>query len=234
MDNNIDFQLPGNFPFRDNIRVTDAVIQSVTTDRGTAFVTIEYNDCATCRNRMQVTLIVNRDTVIRDERGRNIPARDLEAGMLIDATFSQAMTRSIPPQAQAFQIRVKRRRSTFSTTIGRILEVNTREQFLRTISDANPASIVRFNISPETRRVTPPALYAMHVVHRFSRKKGTPVCRCFSRISGNTTFPFPFYSYPCGTLLLFLILCPNSPRQPYILFPEHRILSLLFLGFVIF
>ena len=155
MDNNIDFQLPGNFPFRDNIRVTDAVIQTITTDRGTSFVTIEYNDCATCRNRMQVTLIVNRDTIIRDERGRNIPARDLEAGMLIDATFSQAMTRSIPPQAQAFQIRVKRRRSTFSTTIGRILEVNTREQFLRTISDANPASIVRFNISPETRILDP-------------------------------------------------------------------------------
>ena len=75
--------------------------------------------------------------------------------MTIDASFSGTMTRSIPPQAQAFQIRVKDRQPTFDTTIGRILEVNTEEQFIRTISDANPASIIRFNLSPETRILDP-------------------------------------------------------------------------------
>ena len=155
MDNNEDFQLPRNFPFRDNIRVTDAVIQSVTTDRGTAFVTIEYDDCPACRNRMQVTLIVNRDTVIRDERGHTLTARDLEEGMIIDATFSQAMTRSIPPQAQTFLIRVKRRRPDFSTTTGRILEVNSRDRFIRTTGDANTSPIIQFNITPETRILDP-------------------------------------------------------------------------------
>ena len=155
MDNNEDFQCCGNFPFRDSIRVTDAVIQSITTDRGTTFVTIEYDDCPSCRNRMQVTLLVNRNTVIRDERGRNIPPNDLEEGMLIDATFSQAMTRSIPPQAQAFQIRVRERQPSFATTTGRILEVNARERFIRTIGNENAPSVIRFNITPETRILDP-------------------------------------------------------------------------------
>lgn len=150
-----DFQLDTNFFFRDNIRVNDARIQTVTTDRGTTFVTIEYADCPSCRSRTQVTLVVNRNTVIRGERGRNIPARSLEPGMRIDAVFSQAMTRSIPPQAQAFQIRVQNRQPDFPTTVGRILEVNTREQFIRTISDANLSSIIRFNITPETRILDP-------------------------------------------------------------------------------
>lgn len=155
MDNNIDSQPPFNFPFRDSIRVTDALIQSVTTDRGTTFVTIEYDDCPACRNRMQVTLVVTRNTMIRDERGRTLPARDLEAGMVIDATFSQTMTRSIPPQTQAFQIRVKKRQPVFATTTGRILDVNSQEQFIRITGDTNRPSLLRFNITPMTQILDP-------------------------------------------------------------------------------
>ena len=155
MENNEDFQLRHPFPFRDSTRVTDALIQSVTTDRGTTFVTIEYNDCSACRNRMQVTLVVNRNTMIRDERGRDIPAKDLEPGMVIDAIFSQTMTRSIPPQAQAFQICIKKRPPAFATTTGRILDVNSQEQFIRVLHDSIPSSVIRFNITPETRILDP-------------------------------------------------------------------------------
>ncbi len=149
------FQSGADSRFHNNARVTDAVIQNIATSRGNTLVTISYRDCSTCRVQNEVVLIVSRDTAIRDERGRNIPARDLEPGMIIDAVFSQNMTRSLPPQAQAFQIRVKSRQPTFATTVGRILEINTREQFIRTISDANPSSIVRFNITPETRILDP-------------------------------------------------------------------------------
>lgn len=147
-----------NFSNRGRIRVTDAVIREIFRDRGTTFVTIEYNDCSTCRNQnpnQRVTLILNRDTRIRNERGRTISASDLEPGMIIDAVFSEAMTRSIPPQAQAFEIRVKNTPLPFDTTYGRIAEVNTRGQFILTISNANPSSIIRFNISPQTRILDP-------------------------------------------------------------------------------
>lgn len=141
---------PGN-----TLRATDALIQSITTDRGTTFATIRYNDCTFCRNQTQITLIVNRSTDIRDERGRSISVNVLNPGMRIDTTFSRNMTRSIPPQTQAFQIRIRTRQPASATTVGRILDINTREQFLRTISDANPASIIRFNLSPDTRILDP-------------------------------------------------------------------------------
>lgn len=141
-----------NLSNRNPIRVSNATIQRVVRDRGTTFVTISYDDCPACRNQNQVvTLIINRDTKIRNARGRNISASDLETGMVIDASFSQAMTRSIPPQAQAFEIRVKNTPLPFDTTYGRIVDINTREQFIQTISNANPTSIIRFNISPQTR-----------------------------------------------------------------------------------
>lgn len=153
--NSQNFEPNNNFSFQDSIRVTDAVIQSVTANRNESLVTISYNDCPACRAQTQVTLVVNRTTDIRNENGRNIPARELEPGMIIDAAFSRNMTRSIPPQAQAFQIRVKNSNPNFVTTVGRILEVNTRGQFILTISNGNPANTIRFNVTPETRILDP-------------------------------------------------------------------------------
>ena len=136
---------------RNAIRVFSAVIQNVSRDRNTTFVTISYNDCIGCAGfKGPVRLVVNQNTNIRDERGRNIRAGELERGMIVDANFSSAMTRSIPPQAQAFFIQVVRRANRTETTTGRILEVNTRNNFILVLRNQNPASAVRFNISSNT------------------------------------------------------------------------------------
>ncbi|MGN0161043.1 MAG: hypothetical protein ACI4AQ_06630 [Lachnospiraceae bacterium] len=152
-----DFRIPDESFFRQNtIRLNNALIQNVSQNRGTTFVTITQNNCPRCQNQnQQITLVVNRDTRIRDERGNPLPAGALEPGMVIDAIISEAMTRSIPPQAQAFQIRVQARPQPFDTTYGRIMEVNTRNSYIQTISNINPASIIRFNISPDTRILDP-------------------------------------------------------------------------------
>lgn len=142
---------PFPFPNRDIIRVFSARIEEITRDRNTTLVTISYNDCIGCaRPEDLVRLVVDRNTIIHDERGRNIRANDLERGMTVDAVFSSAMTRSIPPQAQAFLIRIIRRRSVNQTTTGRITEINTRSKYIITISNLNPSSAIRFNLSPET------------------------------------------------------------------------------------
>lgn len=138
----------------DEIRVRDAVIEQITRERGNTLVTIVYGDCARC-GKQRVTLIVNRSTRILDENGREIPAGDLEVGMTIDAAFSEVMTRSIPPQSQAFRIRVRERQKRVETTFGRILEVNVRNQFILTIRSGNPASIIRFNVTEDTRILDP-------------------------------------------------------------------------------
>lgn len=138
-------------PGRDRIRVFSAVIEDISRDRNGALVTITYNDCIGCaRPQDQVRLVVNRDTVIHDERGRNVPASELQRGMIVNATFSSAMTRSIPPQAQAFSIRIIRRADRNQTSTGRIIEVNTRNNYIVVLRNANPASAIRFNLSPNT------------------------------------------------------------------------------------
>lgn len=134
------------------IWVFNAVITEVTREGNTTFATIRFNDCIGCVGSTDtVRLVVNRDTIIRDERGRNIRPNELERGMTIDASFSSAMTRSIPPQAQAFLIQVTGRRSNQSdTSTGRIIEVNTRNDFILVLRNQNPSSVIRFNISPTT------------------------------------------------------------------------------------
>ena len=144
-------QGPFSPPNRNVIRVFSAVIEGISRERNTTLVTIAYNDRIGDRGAANsVRLVVNQDTDIYDERGRNIRANELRRGMTVDASFSSAMTRSIPPQAQAFFIRVVRRASQNVTTTGRILDVNTRGGFILVLQSQNPASAIRFNITPDT------------------------------------------------------------------------------------
>ena len=138
-------------PSRNVIRVFSARVEEVSRDRNTTFVTISYNNCIGCaRSSGSVRLVVNQETAVVDEQGRSIRAGELQRGMTVDASFSSAMTRSIPPQAQAFFIQVTGRANQSVTTIGRILEVNTRNDFLLVLRDQNPSSVVRFNITNNT------------------------------------------------------------------------------------
>ena len=138
-------------PNRNVIRVFSAVIEEIFRDRNSTLVTVSYNDCNECpRPTGSVRLVVNQDTAIYDERGRNIRAGELERGMTVDASFSSAMTRSIPPQAQAFFMRVTGRVNRTETTVGRIIEVNTRNNFILVLTNQNLSSAIRFNISPDT------------------------------------------------------------------------------------
>lgn len=140
--------------FMEEISVRNAELEQIFFEYGTAYVTIRYEDCSRCRQQ-RVMLVVNRTTIISDEHGREITARELEEGMLADVVFSQTMTRSIPPQSQAFRIRVVNRPRRLDTTIGRIAEVNTREPFIMILSTPNPASAILFHITPETRILDP-------------------------------------------------------------------------------
>ena len=52
------------------IRVSNAVIQNISYDKDTAYVTIAYNNCTRCNApEMLVTLIVSGNTILLDENG---------------------------------------------------------------------------------------------------------------------------------------------------------------------
>lgn len=138
-------------PDRNVIRVFSALIEDIARDRGAVFVTISYTNCAGCSTPSDtVRLVVNQSTDIYDEQGRNIRPNELERGMTIDASFSSAMTRSIPPQSQAFFIRITERPVQSVTTTGRIAEVNARNNFIIVLTSQNPSSAIRFHILPDT------------------------------------------------------------------------------------
>lgn len=131
--------------------VSNASIENISFDRNTGLVTISYNNCPNCRTPSnQVVLIVNSNTVIQNEMGVPISFRELATGMMINAAFSSSMTRSIPPQAQAFHIQVISRMPDYNTTTGRIIEINSQNQTVTTMSDFTPSSVIRFNLSPDT------------------------------------------------------------------------------------
>ena len=142
--------ISGTFHQTDIINVSDAVLQEINRERETTYVLISYRECPSCWRDTTVNLVVNKDTAILNENRESISVRDLQPGMIISASFSDAMTRSIPPQSQAFRIRVISRLENESTSVGRVIEVNRQGNYILTMQNRNPSSIIRFNITPDT------------------------------------------------------------------------------------
>ena len=99
------------FPGNSMKNITNARIEDISFHASAAFVTITYFDCAICqKSRQTLRLVVGDNTLVFDEGGNIISVNLLRTGMFINATISAAMTMSLPPQAQAFIIRIIRRR----------------------------------------------------------------------------------------------------------------------------
>ena len=130
-------------------QITNATIEAVESNRNNSFVLISYSDCPNCnRDNQQIRLNVTGNTVIMDESSNRIPVTDLRPGMTVNAAFSNATTRSIPPQAAAFVIQViRRQQNNNNVTVGRIVDINRQNRSFTTISDNNLSSVVRFNVA---------------------------------------------------------------------------------------
>lgn len=139
------------FPTDSVIHVSNAIIEDISFDNANTFVTISYEDCVNCSRAAQtVRLVISNSTLIFNENGNRIPVTNLRVGMTVNASFSSAMTRSIPPQSNAFMIRIVRRPVESNITIGRILDINRQNQSFTAISDRNLSSIIRFNVPRNT------------------------------------------------------------------------------------
>ena len=135
------------------IRAENAFIEEILITNRTGLVKISYGVLGEFDiTRMElVTLVVNSNTIIRDQFGQNLDLRDLRKGMTIDAEFSSSMTRSIPPQSIAFRITVINKRSDTNTTVGRVLAIDSNNGFLYTGNAHDINSQMRFVISNSTR-----------------------------------------------------------------------------------
>ena len=140
------------------INVEDAVIEEIFQDNNVSYVTISYGvlgDFNTI-NMELVRLVVDRNTIIRDRRGRRMRVRDLRVGNVVDASFSTAMTRSIPPQSRAFSITLIREyvnpiQPGFPNIVeDRIMEVDRNNNFLITGNPFDMMSQMRFVVDNST------------------------------------------------------------------------------------
>lgn len=139
---------------RNVTRVRDAIIENIYRDRNAGYVTISYG----VKGKFDmihinmVTLVVDRNTTIQNQSGRELQFRDLEEGMTVDADFSNAMTASIPPKARAYRIVVRRDNAVnmANTKIGRILSVDADNGLLVVGNPNDVTSIVRFTITDST------------------------------------------------------------------------------------
>lgn len=134
------------------INISNAAIKEISSERGTTFVTVTYREGPWNRtNEQTVRLVVSQRTIILNQNGMLVPASALRAGMTINASFSSAMTRSIPPQAAAYIIKITGRQPRENVTTGRILEIDQRNRSFTTISDRDLSTIIRFNVPDNTR-----------------------------------------------------------------------------------
>jgi hypothetical protein len=120
----------------------------------------------------QLRLNITGDTVIVNQAGRPVCMCDLRPGMWVDAEFSSAMTRSIPPHANAYRLVVSQNSrppqpgpnpprppqpgpgpnpGDRSTTTARVVSVDTANNMITT---GNPININRqqiFTVSRQTQ-----------------------------------------------------------------------------------
>ena len=89
------------------MRIDNALVEEVFCyDNSVGHILISYavRDADQVTSIQTLRLNTGRNTVILNMFGRRINACQLRKGMWINAVFSSRMTRSIPPQANAFLI----------------------------------------------------------------------------------------------------------------------------------
>ena len=136
------------------LHFTGGTIENISSDRNNTLITVSYTECVKCsRQDQRIVLVIGNNTVILNESGNRVSASDLQEGMVINATFSSVMTRSIPPQSRAYLIRIVQRPESENITTGRIININRPNRSFTTISDSDMSSAIRF-IVPESATIT--------------------------------------------------------------------------------
>ena len=134
------------------IFIQDAIIETIYRDNRTGYVTISYGILgdSTMIQVQLVTLIVSRGTRIRDQFGRHLRFQDLRVGMFVDAVISSIMTRSYPPQSNAFIITVITPEVSYDVTVDRIIDIDPENNFLYTGDPNDILTQMRFVIMDST------------------------------------------------------------------------------------
>lgn len=156
------------------VTISNGIIDDISHSSDNTFLTVTYTDTANNTNNntqsknstdspdfgthrqnyeRTIILITGSTTVILNGSCQPISIKDLSVGMSVNAYISPSMTRSIPPQSNAFviqQLCCMNTQTESPVTIGRIIETDTENRTFTTVQQQNPASAIRFNVPAET------------------------------------------------------------------------------------
>ncbi len=132
-------------------QISNATIEEIVRERNNTLVTAVYQESRNGREEEQrIRMVAGNGTIVVDMNGNRVPISDLSEGMIVNAILSNAFTRSIPPQTEAFLIEIVKGGMEEYTTTGRIVDVDRMNRNFTTISDGNFTSIIRFNVPQNT------------------------------------------------------------------------------------
>lgn len=135
------------------MRIENAVVEDVFVgNRGDGYILVSRGvpGVSNMLFKELFRLNVSRSTKIRNSRGRNINLRYIDTGMRINAIYSSAVTRSIPPQAEAYEITVLAETMSAGVTIDRVVYVDTRNNYFITGNPRNPEDQIKFVVNDRT------------------------------------------------------------------------------------
>ncbi|WP_243109916.1 hypothetical protein [Clostridium sp. E02] len=141
----------GNF-----IQVNYALVEEVYTPNSrTGYLLISYDLPGEKEMTFQelVQLNVDWNTILINQYGDSISLCSIIKGDRVNATFSKLMTRSIPPQSNAYRIIALMGSPSFRVTTGRILMIDSARNVLYTENPYNSSDQMRFTISSATNIV---------------------------------------------------------------------------------
>lgn len=148
-------EVPGTMVQQGNtMRINNGFIEEASCfNNSSGFILVSYSvrERNNVNSIQTIRLNLNRNTVIVNSNGQNMCLCCLRAGMRINAVFSSRFTRSIPPQANAFLITVRRNpQPSPSVTTGRITLIDFDNNFLYTENPNNRNNQTQFIITNTT------------------------------------------------------------------------------------
>lgn len=135
------------------LSVEDAIIEEIYLENmknGYVLITYSEKDDEGVLQTEHLRLNVGPSTSIQTPYGETLSLYGLERGMHINALFSSAMTRSIPPQSQAYRITVIPDDDFIYITTDRVVEVDLKNGFLYTGNPNDISDQMRFVITDAT------------------------------------------------------------------------------------
>lgn len=136
------------------MRIDNALVEEISSsNRDSGYIVLSYA-IPEANGTIFIDLLrlnISRRTVILNSFGLPMCLCDIREDMWIDAVFSPAMTRSIPPQSNAFLIVARREpQSSVTVTTDWIAKIDADNRFLYTGNPYDINSQIRFVVSDST------------------------------------------------------------------------------------